>query len=116
MSISSKRLRAVLLMGAGAGILCAPTLRAQTMRAVTSAPVPSLHVVVTWPPSTTVQRFNLYRKAAVAASFPATPVHAQPLERMSSCAAIQAVIPNGSEDWIVLAKSLADIPTVDFDP
>jgi hypothetical protein len=118
MSISSKRLRAALLVGvvAGAGIVCAPTLRAQSMRAVTSAPVPSLHVVVTWPPSTAVQRFNLYRKATAASSFPAAPLNALPLGRMSSCSAIQAVIPLGSEDWVVLAKSLADIPTVDFDP
>ncbi len=86
------------------------------MRAVASTPVPSLHVVVTWPPNAVAQRFNLYRKLAAAPSFPAAPVNAQPLERMSGCADIQAVLLPGSEDWNVLAKSLADSKTMDFDP
>ncbi len=112
--LADKRVRAGLLCGAG--VICAAAGQAQTMRAVTSTPVPSLHVVVTWPPNAAVQRFNLYRKVAAAPSFPATPLHAQPLERMSNCAGIEAVIPPGSDEWIVLAKSLADSPTVDFDP
>ncbi|HEY3204793.1 MAG TPA: hypothetical protein VGL03_14175 [Thermoanaerobaculia bacterium] len=114
MLMSGKGLRVGVLFGAV--MICATAARAQAMRAATSSPVPSLHVVVTWPPNATVQRFNLYRKVAGAPSFPATPLHPQPLERMSNCADIQAVIPPGSEEWIVLAKSLADSPTVDFDP
>jgi hypothetical protein len=106
-------LRAGLILGAGL-IWASPAL-AQEMRAVTSAPVPSLHVVVTWPPND-VHRFNLYRRAAAAGSFPPTPINAEPIERMSSCVNIQAVIPPGSEEWTILAKGLADSPTVDFDP
>ncbi len=114
MGIAREGLKAGLLFAAG--MLCAAAAQSQAMRAVSSSPAPSLHVVVTWPPNATVQRFNLYRKAAGAPSFPTAPIHPKPLERMSSCPDIQAVIPPGSEEWIVLAKSLADSPTVDFDP
>ncbi len=113
-AVVRRTLRAGLILAAG--LTWAKPVLAQAMRAVTSTPVPSLHVVVTWPPNTAVQRFNLYRKVAGSPGFPAMPLNAQPLERMSTCAGIQAVIPPGSEEWTVLAKSLADSPTVDFDP
>jgi hypothetical protein len=89
---------------------------AQAMRAVTSTPGPGLHVVATWPPDPVILRYNLYRRNMGQASFPTTPLNAQPIARMASCLAIQSVIPPGSEDWTLLAKGLADSPTVDFDP
>jgi len=98
-----------------AGLSSQPA-QAQAMRAVTSNPGPGLHVVVTWPPSDTIQRYNLYRKPAAAASFPATPLNGTPIQRLVSCTAIKAVIPPVSEEWTLLAKGLADSPTVDFDP
>jgi hypothetical protein len=97
-------------------VLCSRSADAQAMRAVTSNPGPNLHVVATWPPSDTVQRYNIYRKPAAAASFPATPLNAASIQRLTSCAAIKAVIPPVSEEWTLLAKGLADSPTVDFDP
>ena len=89
---------------------------AQSMRAVTSAAGAGLHVVVTWPPPNAVQRFNLYRKLAADPSFPASPLNGSPLQRLTSCAAIKAVIAPASPEWTLIAKGLADSPSVDFDP
>ncbi len=97
-------------------LVSAAPLAAQTMRAVTSSPGPGLHVVVTWPPSPTVARYNLYRRASAQAGFPATPLNSTPIQRMSSCAAIQAVIPPVSAEWALIAKGLADPGGPDFDP
>jgi chitodextrinase len=89
---------------------------AQVMRVATSPAGPGLHVVAAWPPQAMVLRYNLYRKTAGQAGFTAAPLNTSPLERMSGCAAIKAVIPPGSEEWVLLAKGLADGPVDDFDP
>ena len=97
-------------------LFCAGAARSQSMRAVTSSPLPSLHVVVTWPPDAVSQRFNLYRKVSGAAAFPTAPLNPKPIERLSSCAAINAVIPPASDDSMLIAKGLADSEKSLFDP
>ena len=42
----------------------------QAMRAATSQPGPGLEVVLTWPPDTSVHRFNLYRRVAGQPAYP----------------------------------------------
>jgi len=97
-------------------MVSAAPLAAQTMRAVTSSGGPGLHVVATWPPSPTVARYNLYRRTAAQATFPGTPLNSAPIQRMSDCTAIQAVIPPVSAEWALIAKGLADPGGPDFDP
>jgi fibronectin type 3 domain-containing protein len=109
---SSVKLSVVLLLAA----LAARPAASQVMRAITSDPGPGLHVVVTWPPSNTVPAYNVYRKLSGAPNFPALPLNATPVQRLTSCAAIKAVVPPVSEEWTLLAKGLADSSTVDFDP
>ena len=100
----------------GAAVLCAPAARPQSMRAVTSNPVPALHVVVTWPPDSISQRFNLYRKMSGAAAFPGLPLNTRPIERFSDCAAIKVIIPPASEEWTLIARGLGNSDTDQFDP
>jgi hypothetical protein len=102
------------LLVAAAIVLPLPSA-AQSMRATTSGSGPGLHVVVTWPPSAVLSRYNLYRREAGQLAWPATPLHKQPLARVVSCPQIKSVIPPASEEWQRLAKSLGD-STGDFDP
>src|SRR5262245_60821643 len=95
----------------------APAARAQpAMRAATGPPAPGLEVVLTWPPDPGVRRFNLYRRVAGQPAYPATPLNATPLAVMIDCAAIQALVPIGSEDWNLLRDGLGDGPASPFDP
>lgn len=87
----------------------------QSMRAATTLPGPDLSVVLTWPTASPSARVNLYRKPAGAAAYPGTPLNGQPIARLSSCAAIQAIITPGSEDWQFLANGLAS-GGIQFDP
>lgn len=88
--------------------------RAQTMQAVTTSPGPGLKVVLTWPSQSPTQRYNLYRKLAPGATYPAAPLNLTPVQRPSSCAAIQAVIPPASLEWQMIANGLD--PAGPFDP
>ena len=88
----------------------------QAMRAATSPPGPGLEVVLTWPPDTSVHRFNLYRRVAGQPAYPTTPLNSTPLAVMTDCAAIQAVIPIGSDDWNFLRYGLGDGPPSPFNP
>jgi chitodextrinase len=88
--------------------------RGQTMEAVTTPAGPGLKVVLTWPSTSPTQRYNLYRKLPAAATYPATPLNATPLERPSSCAAIQVVIPPASSEWQLIVNGLD--PAGPFDP
>ncbi len=85
-------------------------LHAQVMRAVTSSAGPGLHVVATWPPSPTIQRFNIYRKIAAAAAFPPTPLNALPIGLITSCTALKVVIPPVSEEWKMIADAIEGDP------
>jgi hypothetical protein len=82
----------------------------QSLQAVTSGPGPNLKVVVTWPNTTAVSRFNLYRTPG-----PSVPLNSTPIARMSSCVQIQTVIPMNSDDWKSLSAGLAQNGTL-FDP
>jgi hypothetical protein len=106
------RLAALALLLAALG---AEAAAQDVVRAATS-PAPNLRVVLSWPKSPGVPRFNLYRKDAAAPAYPATPLNPTPLAVMTSCPAIQAVIPNGSEEWILLARSLTDDPNDPMSP
>ena len=98
-------------------LVVAPVAHAQpAMQAATSPAGPPLDVVFSWPPDASVQRYNIYRRVAGAPAYPSTPLNATPITRLSDCAAIQAIIPIGSPDWIYLRDGLADGPAALFDP
>jgi hypothetical protein len=82
----------------------------QSLQAVTSPPGPNLKIVVTWPATTTVARFNVYRMPGTGG-----PLNSSPIARMTSCSQIQTVIPMGSDDWNLLSTGLAQ-NNVPFDP
>jgi fibronectin type 3 domain-containing protein len=82
----------------------------QSLQAVTSGPGPNLKVVVTWPTTTAVSRFNLYRTPG-----PSGPLNSAPIARMSSCAQVETVIPMNSDDWKALSNGLAQNGS-QFDP
>ena len=98
-------------------LVIAPLAHAQpAMQAATSAAGPPLEVVFSWPPNAGVQRYNLYRRVVGAPAYPPTPLNSTPIVRLSDCAAIQAIIPIGSADWIFLRDGLADGPGAPFNP
>jgi len=82
----------------------------QSLQAVTSPPGPNLKIVVTWPATTTVARFNVYRMPGTGG-----PLNSSPIARMTSCSQIQTVIPMGSDDWNLLSTGLAQ-NNVPFNP
>ena len=103
-----------LLLAATLLLSLAPVARTQTMQAVSTSPRPDLQVVLTWPSHSPTQRYNLYRKIAGAASYPATPLNARPLERRNSCRSVKAVIPLDSIEWRLIEEGLT--PGGHFDP
>jgi hypothetical protein len=96
--------------------LCALTTlsRGQTMQVVSTPPGPGLKVVITWPSDSPAARYNLYHKIAGAPTYPAAPLNATPIERLSSCAAIKAVISPLSPEWKFIANGIN--PTGPFYP
>src|SRR5436190_16505841 len=78
----------------------------QTMQTVTSPPGPGLQIVLSWPGQTPTDRYNLYRKTAGDPNYPASPLNSAPIQRQTSCAAIQTVIPPGSLDWLAIANGI----------
>ena len=98
------------MLGLGGGALAQEILRGAT------SPAPDLKVVLSWPEVAGSARFNVYRKAAAAPSYPATPLNSAPLQPLTSCPAIQAIIPVGSEEWNLLASSLTDDPNDPMSP
>lgn len=107
--------RQLLLVFAACCLLTLNT-QAQTMKAVTTPGGPGLHVVLTWPSKSPTARYNLYRKVAGAASYPATPLNSAPLARPApaACANIKAVIPPGSPEWTAIAEGIQS--GTPFDP
>ena len=102
----------VLIVAAVLALSSLSAARGQSMQAVTTPPGPGLKVVVTWPASASVTRFNLFRTPS-ASSAPLNT--AGPIARLTSCPAIQALLPPGSTDWTMLSDGLATGST-QFDP
>ena len=77
-------------------------------------PMPGIYVYLTWGPDTsssTPYRYNIYRKLASAASFPASPLNSSPIALQTNCTQFKAVIPSGSDDWNLLSNAFADSVT-----
>jgi len=88
----------------------------ESMNAASTTPGPGLRVILTWPQVPGITRFNLYRKAAGAPAFPATPLNQTPLGVYTTCSEIRAVMPFNSAAWKSLANGLAENPIQPFDP
>src|SRR6267378_888195 len=102
----------VLIVAAVLAVTSIGTARSQSMQAVTTPSGPGLKVVVTWPASSSVTRFNLFRTPSTS---PAPLNTAGPIARLTSCPAIQAILPLGSADWSMLSDGLAT-GSAQFDP
>lgn len=82
---------------------------AQSVEIYTAAGAPPT-VLLMWSPDSTTPgvRYNVYRRAADAAAWPAAPLNAAPLAPITNCATFQTIIPAGSATWTTLAAALAD--------
>ncbi len=105
MNLIKKLLPALFILG-----LSIQQAAAQNAVAISSNPGPGLHVALNWESITGAVKYNIYRKNAGAASYPATPLNATPIQRMNNCATIKATLISGldSSNWKMVAKSLAD--------
>ncbi len=65
-----------------------------------------LMVVLNWPQAQGFTRYNLYRKIDPNAPFPQFPLNAQPLQKVASCAALQALVPQNSAEWKLIREAL----------
>lgn len=84
--------------------------RSQALEGYTTAA--PLQVFLTWPADTTaVYRYNIYRKLAADATYPAAPLNATPIAPITNCPQFQTIIPSGSVDWNYLANAFADTAT-----
>jgi fibronectin type 3 domain-containing protein len=54
-----------------------------------------------------VTRYYLYRKLAADPAFPSQPINSNLLEPMKSCSEFLTVIPNGSEEWVMLSRAFS---------
>ena len=105
----ARRARA-LFMCAAVLLAAGPRAAAQDLGAATK-PVPDLKVVLLWAADTTSGgpvRYNVYRKPAAAAAYPANPLNAAPLGPVTDTARFKTIIPRGSDDWNFISAALAD--------
>jgi len=103
--------RPLALLLACALLVCAGfRVQAQDVGAATR-PAPDLKVFLLWGADTgggPGVRYNLYRKPAAAATYPATPLNASPLGPITDTTRFKAIIPRGSQDWNTIAAVMAD--------
>ena len=74
-------------------------------------PAPGNRVLLMWGVDTTSStpiRFNVYRKLAASAAYPAAPLNATPIGPITDTAQFSRIIPRGSHDWNTIASALAD--------
>ncbi|HUI09392.1 MAG TPA: hypothetical protein VL221_03640 [Bacteroidota bacterium] len=99
------------LLACAALLLCAaPRLAAQDIGAATK-PLPDLKVLLIWAADTTsggAVRYNVYRKPAASANYPAAPLNAAPLGPITDTTKFTSIIPRNSDDWNFISSALAD--------
>lgn len=85
---------------------------AQNAVAVSSNPGPGLHVALNWAPYSGAVKYNIFRKNDGAVSYPATPINATPIQRLSNCVTIRSLLITSpdSTDWKIVAKALSGPP------
>ncbi|MGA9119159.1 MAG: hypothetical protein WB699_07305 [Bacteroidota bacterium] len=86
---------------------------AQDLSAFTKASGPA-QVLLVWPADTTsstLVRYNIYRKPGGAPLYPSSPLNPTPIAPITDCTAFKAVIPGGSADWEMLAAAFSDSAT-----
>jgi hypothetical protein len=74
-------------------------------------PAPDNRVLLMWGVDTTgnaLFRFNIYRKPAASAVYPAAPLNATPIGPLKDTTQFSRIIPRGSNDWNTIASALAD--------
>jgi fibronectin type 3 domain-containing protein len=79
----------------------ADTAQADSMQAATTPPGPGLKVVLTWPATASVTRFNVYRRTTGAPVL----LNGTPIARLT-CPALKNIIPPNSPDWNALSSGL----------
>lgn len=83
--------------------------------AISSDPGPDLRIVMVWPYSDAVVGYNIYRKTNPGSSYPGAPLNSSPIQPMTNCGSIQALLVPGSPEWIMIERGLADSTTL-FNP
>ncbi len=86
------------------------------LRVATTPAGPGLRVVLTWPSVAGVQRYNIYRRASSATTYPTTPLNSAPIQPYRNCAQITSVIPMGSLEWKMIENAFAESADTPFDP
>jgi hypothetical protein len=74
-------------------------------------PSPNNRVLLMWGVDTTSNahfRFNVYRKLAAVAFYPAAPLNGSPIAPITDTTKFSRIIPRGSDDWNTIASALAD--------
>jgi hypothetical protein len=66
-------------------------------------------VLLGWNDMPKLDGFNIYRKTAGSDDYPETPLNSTPITMITGCADIKAIIPQTSEEWEVIAKSLQPV-------
>lgn len=86
--------------------------KAQNAVAVSSNPGPGLHVALNWAPFAGAVKYNIFRKNDGAATYPATPLNATPVQVMSNCNTIKSTLITSpdSTEWKIVAKALSGPP------
>lgn len=101
-----------ILVSATALLLTIHYTNAQNAVAVSSNPGPGLHVALNWAPFTGAVKYNIFRKNDGAASYPATPVNATPVQVLTNCTTIKSILITSpdSTEWRIIAKGLSGPP------
>ena len=96
----------LLIMTIMAGML---PLKGQTLELFTTASG-GTRVLLMWSAATVTPgvRYNIYRKEASEASWPAAPLNGTPIGPITNCTQFKTIIPSGSDLWTMLSYGLAD--------
>jgi fibronectin type 3 domain-containing protein len=83
--------------------------KAQNAVAVSSNPLPGVHVALNWSPYSGAVKYNIYRKKSTDASYPGTPVNATPIQLLTNCAKIKSILITSPDSaaWKIVARALA---------
>ncbi len=98
------------------GALFLTHLQGQNAIAISSDPGPGLRIALNWSPTINAAGYNIYRRNATDANYPATALNPQPIKPLINCFDIKSLLITtpDSVEWKTVASSLAD--SVLFDP
>ena len=97
----------------GISLQATPAFKA---KAVSSKPGPKMQVLLTWEAAPGVRGYNIYRKTSPLGPYPTVPLNTKAIVPYRDCNRIKALIPPGSDDWQILAKTFADTASGLFNP